>query len=129
MYFSMGPPAAGAPPPAGAPRPAAAQSPVGSASPGSPSAEGGASARSPLSSPRRASQAKLRVAIGCKDGLTISVAIASHLARQLSDRGFVATARHRELDRVVRRARKEAEAVAEGTEVADQSTAVLGSSP
>ena len=44
--------------------------------------------------------------------LTISVAVAEHLARQLSARGLIATARHRELDRLARRSARAVEASA-----------------
>ena len=66
---------------------------------------GSSSVESPVRSPRSLPP-RLRVAIGCKDGSSISVAIAEHLVRQLSNRGLVARARHRELERHARRARK-----------------------
>ena len=64
---------------------------------------------------RRQCRAKLRVGIGCKDGLNVSVAIATYLARQLSDRGLVASARHRELERLAKRAAR-AQAEVSGTQ-------------
>ena len=47
----------------------------------------------------------MRIGIGCRDGRSISVAIATHLAATLSTRGLQATARHRELARQRRRER------------------------
>ncbi len=68
------------------------------------------SAPSPVASPphtpkKDAPPKKLRIGIGCRDGRSISVAIATHLAATLSTRGLQATARHRELDRQRRRER------------------------
>ena len=79
--------------------------------PRSPSASPCASATAPkqgVPSPSGRPPTKLRVGIGCKDGLSVSVAIASYLARQLTERGLVASARHRELERLAKRAAKAA---------------------
>ena len=45
----------------------------------------------------------IRVAIGCRDGTSMSVRVADHLATQLGKRGIVVTVRHRELRRAARR--------------------------
>eukprot|EP00326_Haptolina_ericina_P019875 CAMPEP_0181195452 /NCGR_PEP_ID=MMETSP1096-20121128/14899_1 /TAXON_ID=156174 ORGANISM="Chrysochromulina ericina, Strain CCMP281" /NCGR_SAMPLE_ID=MMETSP1096 /ASSEMBLY_ACC=CAM_ASM_000453 /LENGTH=517 /DNA_ID=CAMNT_0023285065 /DNA_START=34 /DNA_END=1587 /DNA_ORIENTATION=+ len=51
----------------------------------------------------------LRIAVGCKDGTSLSVAVVEHLAQQLNSRGISAvTVRHRELERERRALRKAA---------------------
>lgn len=85
------------------------------AHPSSPSAAAVSSSPSPVSPTSRSPTAKLRVGIGCKDGLNVSVSIATYLARQLSDRGLVASARHRELERLAKRAAR-AQAEVSGTQ-------------
>lgn len=63
----------------------------------------------------------LRIAIGCRDGTSVSVSVVEHLAKQLHMRGLPAVTKHRELDRKRRARRKqqgseEREAESEGPE-------------